>query len=104
MGSGSLAARPYRCGIDGPFEPGLASHPVSLAIDQPHPLVLIADSCVRSRLDFVHDSSGSEPAPVRLPMPRAEKPRLQQARQPISFYAAAGHIAGARAALLSSNL
>lgn len=67
MGSGSLAARPYRCGIDGPFEPGLASHPVSLAIDQPHPSVLIADSCVRSRLDFVHYSSGSEPDPVRLP-------------------------------------
>lgn len=33
----------------------------------------------------------------------AEKPRPQQAGQPISPYATAGHIAGARAALVSGN-
>lgn len=33
----------------------------------------------------------------------AEKPRPQQAGQPINRYAAAGHIAGARAALAAGN-
>lgn len=33
----------------------------------------------------------------------AEKPRPQQAGQPVNPYAAAGHIAGARAALLTGN-
>lgn len=35
--------------------------------------------------------------------PAAEKPRLQQAAQTISFYIAAGHAADTRAALLAGN-
>ena len=33
-------------------ETGLSGHAASLAADRPHPSVLIAESCVRNRLDM----------------------------------------------------